>query len=69
MVDYGEQEERKRLGTHAYTLKDSSFRYFLHHTKQCDFDIMLEIKNKEKSALQAKSIMDSLSWKDSAYCT
>jgi UV DNA damage endonuclease len=69
MVDYSEQEERKRLGTHAYTLKDSSFRYFLHHTKQFDFDLMLEIKDKEKSALQAKSIMDSLSWKDGAYCT
>lgn len=61
MVDYSEQEEGKRFGTHAYALKDSSFRYFLHHTREFDFDLMLEIKDKEKSALQAKSIMDSMS--------
>lgn len=60
MVDYSDQEEGERIGTHAYALKESSFRYFLRHTKQFDFDLMLEIKDKEKSALQAKSIIDSL---------
>ena len=61
MVDYNDQEGGKRIGTHAYGYKDSSFRYFLHHTKQFDFDLMLEIKDKEKSAPKAKSIIDSLS--------
>ena len=43
MVDHSDQEEGKRIGTHAYALKDSSFRYFLCHTKQFDFDLMLEM--------------------------
>jgi UV DNA damage endonuclease len=60
MVDYSEQEGGERLGVHSYEINTESFKHFLQHAKEFDFDLMLEIKDKEKSALQAKSIIDSL---------
>ena len=60
MVDYSEQEGGERLGVHLYEIKIESFRHFLQHVKEFDFDLMLEIKDKEKSTLQARSIIDSL---------
>ena len=68
MVDYSDQEGGERLGVHSYEINIESFRHFLQCIKEFDFDLMLEIKNKEKSALQAKSIIDSLFQKDRAYC-
>ncbi|MFC1843116.1 UV DNA damage repair endonuclease UvsE, partial [Candidatus Dependentiae bacterium] len=62
MVDYSEQEKGKRKGTHAQTIDVRHFEKFLHDVnfddlkKQgLDCDIMLEIKDKEKSALKARS--------------
>jgi UV DNA damage endonuclease len=60
MVDYSDQEEGERLGAHSYDINLESFRHFLQCIKEFDFDLMLEIKDKEKSALQAKSIIDSM---------
>jgi UV DNA damage endonuclease len=60
MMDYSEQEGGERLGVHSYEINTESFRHFLQHFKEFDFDLMLEIKDKEKSALQAKSLIDSL---------
>jgi UV DNA damage endonuclease len=68
MVDYTDQEGGERLGVHSYEINIESFRHFLQCLNEFDFDLMLEIKNKEKSALQAKSIIDSLFQKDRAYC-
>jgi UV DNA damage endonuclease len=61
MVDYGDQEGGERLDVHSYDINIESFRHFLQCIREFDFDLMLEIKGKEKSALQAKSIIDSLS--------
>jgi UV DNA damage endonuclease len=60
MVDYSDQEGGERLGVHSYEINIESFRHFLQCIKEFDFDLMLEIKDKEKSALQAKSIIDSI---------
>jgi len=60
MVDYSDQEEGERLGAHSYEINLESFRHFLQCIKEFDFDLMLEIKDKEKSALQAKSIIYSM---------
>jgi UV DNA damage endonuclease len=53
MVDYSAQEEGRRRGTHATSLHLRHFRRFLRESHPHDLDVMLEIKDKEKSALRA----------------
>jgi UV DNA damage endonuclease len=56
MIDYSSQEPGKRVGAHALHIEAEDFRQFLRETLPADFDIMLEIKDKEKSALAALGI-------------
>ena len=56
MVDYGSQQEGSLKGKHRKSISSERFRNFLEETKPFDFDIMLEIKDKEKSALKAIEI-------------
>jgi UV DNA damage endonuclease len=56
IVDYSSQQPGERFGKHAATLDTNDFSQFLTATRPFDFDIMLEIKDKEKSALQALEI-------------
>jgi UV DNA damage endonuclease len=56
MVDYSSQEPEKRAGAHAEHIVADNFRQFLATTQPADFDIMLEIKDKEMSALEALGI-------------
>ncbi len=56
MVDYSSQEPGKRVGAHAEHIVPEDFRQFLNETRRADFDIMLEIKDKEQSALLALDI-------------
>jgi UV DNA damage endonuclease len=56
MIDYSSQEPGKRVGAHALNIVAEEFRQFLRETRPADFDIMLEIKDKEKSALAALGI-------------
>ncbi|UCD55738.1 MAG: UV DNA damage repair endonuclease UvsE [Candidatus Omnitrophota bacterium] len=53
MVDYSLQKKGARAGSHAESINIKSFKSFLEKSKPYDFDIMLEIKDKEKSALKA----------------
>jgi len=53
MVDYSSQQKGKQKGKHVDSLNLEHFKNFLEKTKSFDFDIMLEIKDKEKSALKA----------------
>lgn len=57
MVDYSSQEPEKRTGAHAEHIVTNDFRQFLSETRPWDFDIMLEIKDKERSALEALGIV------------
>ncbi|MBT8407634.1 MAG: UV DNA damage repair endonuclease UvsE [Deltaproteobacteria bacterium] len=57
MVDYSSQQRGQRPGSHAKTLKTATFRKFLHATGGLDFDLMLEIKDKETSAFKALKIL------------
>jgi UV DNA damage endonuclease len=56
MIDYSSQEPGKRFGAHATHIVEEDFRQFIKETLPADFDIMLEIKDKEKSALAALAI-------------
>jgi UV DNA damage endonuclease len=56
MIDYSSQEPGRRYGAHAMHIVEEDFRQFIKETIPADFDIMLEIKDKEKSALAALDI-------------
>ncbi|MDH5376369.1 MAG: UV DNA damage repair endonuclease UvsE [Candidatus Bathyarchaeota archaeon] len=56
MVDYSSQQIDELKGKHADSIDLEHFRRFLDETRPLDFDIMLEIKDKEKSALKAVKV-------------
>jgi UV DNA damage endonuclease len=53
MVDYSSQRIGGTLRQHTGSIDLCEFRAFLRETFPIDFDIMLEIKDKEKSAIKA----------------
>jgi len=55
IVDYSEQQRGAARGKHAGSISRAGFRRFLRDSAPRDCDIMLEIKDKEKSALRALS--------------
>ena len=57
MVDYSSQQRGHRVGTHARTIDVSHFTQVLYETHGLDIDIMLEIKDKGKSALKALKVL------------
>ncbi|MBD3228292.1 MAG: UV DNA damage repair endonuclease UvsE [Candidatus Lokiarchaeota archaeon] len=57
MIDYSSQEPGERLGKHAETINITQFERFLNNTEDIDFDIILEIKDKERSALKAVKLL------------
>ncbi|MBS4015093.1 MAG: UV DNA damage repair endonuclease UvsE [Candidatus Latescibacteria bacterium] len=57
MIDYSSQKPKARKGTHTEYIKISHFYEFIRGTKHIKFDLMLEIKDKEKSALLARNII------------
>ena len=59
MVDYSSQAPGDRRGNHAESIDLQDFQLFLEHTSKSDFDIMLEIKDKETSALKAVELARS----------
>jgi UV DNA damage endonuclease len=56
MVDYSSQNPAKRTGGHAEHIDINDFQKFLALSEPHDLDIMLEIKDKEASALAAVSL-------------
>ena len=63
MLDYSHQQPYSRKGRHIDSLDPNLFEQFLKDAKDLDFDIMLEIKDKEKSAIRAKLILDRVNLK------
>jgi UV DNA damage endonuclease len=53
MVDYSSQEPNGSPRQHTEIINIEDFDLFLKQTQQFDFDVMLEIKDKEKSAIKA----------------
>lgn len=60
IVDYSTQEKGRRPGSHAQAIDARHFRSFLQSMNGYDFDIMLEIKNKEESAHKAIKIVNEM---------
>src|SRR5215207_18903 len=67
MVDYSshnstvnKKDSKSRKGKHAEIIDETSFKKFLKETEGLDFDIMLEIKDKEKSALEGLKVLKEL---------
>ncbi len=60
IVDYSSPLFEGRMGHHALTLDESDFQRFLEESFPYDFDVMLEIKDKEQSALRALAIARAL---------
>ena len=58
MVDYSEQMPGARIGNHIDHVDLEKYRRFRAATKHLDFDMMLEIKDKEKSALLIKKAIE-----------
>ena len=57
MTDYSSQAPNERFGKHVAHIDIENFRGYLKETRGHDFDIMLEIKDKEKSALKAIEVV------------
>jgi len=57
MVDYSSQRKGGRPGAHADELDAGDFRRFLQAARGLDPDVMLELKDKERSALAALSAL------------
>ena len=60
MIDYSHQEPNSRKGKHSNSLNIDLFEKFISNTNGIDFDLMLEVKDKEKSAIQAKLLVDRM---------
>jgi len=56
MVDYSSQEKGALPGRHAKHIDPKEFMEFIKATSGYDFDIMLEIKDKEKSVFTALNV-------------
>jgi UV DNA damage endonuclease len=57
LVDYSSQDANKRFGSHAASLDEADFAGFLDRIGTAEIDVMLEIKDKNHSALRALAIL------------
>lgn len=58
IVDYSSPHRDGRRGSHAHALDEDHFLRFLEESRPHDFDLMLEVKDKERSALRALALVD-----------
>jgi UV DNA damage endonuclease len=59
MVDYSSQNPDHKPGAHALSLDEKDFKQFVTESSPYDFDLMLEIKDKENSAKRAVEILNN----------
>jgi len=61
MADYSDQEFGYRKGRHCTSIDLKDFRKFILQTRGLDYDLMLEIKDKQISATKAIHTLHDLS--------
>jgi len=61
MIDYSSQEPNSRKGRHASTIGVIKFKNLISSTIEFSYDLMLEIKDKEKSAFKSQQILGQIS--------
>jgi UV DNA damage endonuclease len=66
MMDYSSQAPGERKGKHVTNIQLELFREFLTQLQGLDVDIMLEIKDKEASALMALALLRELGYTNTA---
>ncbi|MGG6461040.1 MAG: hypothetical protein ACM3JQ_06410 [Candidatus Eiseniibacteriota bacterium] len=64
MADYSNQEIGYRKGRHCTSIDLMDFRKFILQTHGLDYDLMLEIKDKQISAIKALQTLHDLSDSD-----
>ncbi|MBN2601918.1 MAG: UV DNA damage repair endonuclease UvsE [Candidatus Marinimicrobia bacterium] len=57
MLDYSSQKADGKMGAHSDDLVSLDFLDFINESQPYEFDLMLEIKNKEKAALEALELV------------
>ena len=57
MLDYSSQQKDARIGKHTEHLDSNHFKEFIDIMQNQEFDLMFEIKDKEKSVLEAQQLM------------
>jgi UV DNA damage endonuclease len=62
MIDYSNQEPNQRKGKHSETLDTKQFEEFILSVSDYDFDIILELKDKEKSAAKALNVLNKINY-------
>jgi len=60
MVDYSSQEPGQSRGKHAETIDPDDFTSFIERTSGYEYDVMLEIKDKEISARKAWEVVRNM---------
>jgi UV DNA damage endonuclease len=60
MMDYSSQAPNERRGKHVQSIEEQLFHDFMAETEGLDMDIMLEIKDKQASALKARAMAQRL---------
>jgi UV DNA damage endonuclease len=58
IIHYSTEHPSKGFPSHAEKINIQHFKKFIENTKAFDFDIMLEIKDKEASALKALNVLE-----------
>jgi UV DNA damage endonuclease len=60
MVDYSEQAPGYRKGKHSVTIDLDNFTMFIMETRELNYDLMLEVKDKQISAIKASNVLCGL---------
>lgn len=60
IVHYSSRTQDGRLGKHAKSIQTQDFQSFLHALGEYSFDLMLEVKDKEISALKAIALAEDM---------